>query len=149
MKCEVTPQLCVREGVCMCVSTDPVWKLQLPTQTPCLLWFLQERHWWGPGPQHPESEHRGSQTWPSATAHTQQQKEERRFLNTRHINPVYVSHFTQGNVFLPAGRKTARERRLCFFPAALLHSAGGLLLLRLLARSLRPRKSCVQLTVWW
>lgn len=59
------------------VSTDPVSKLQLPTQTPRLLWFLQERHWSGPGPQHPESEHSGSHTWPSATAHTQSSVQEK------------------------------------------------------------------------
>lgn len=44
-------------------------KLQLPTHVPSRLKFLQERHWSGPEPQHPESEHSGSHTWPSATAH--------------------------------------------------------------------------------
>lgn len=52
------------------VRTDPVRNMQSGTQVPPLLYFLQVWHWFGPGPQQPFDEHRGSHTWPALTAHT-------------------------------------------------------------------------------
>lgn len=48
-------------------KTDPVKNMQSGTHIPPLLYFLQDRHWFGPGPQQPSEEHRGSHTWPSLT----------------------------------------------------------------------------------
>lgn len=55
------------------VKTHPVKNMQSGTHVPTLLYFLQDRHWFGPGPQQPSEEHRGSHTWPSRTANTTEQ----------------------------------------------------------------------------
>lgn len=49
------------------VRTNPAKNMQSGTHTPPRLYFLQDRHWSGPGPQQPSEEHRGSHTWPSLT----------------------------------------------------------------------------------
>lgn len=49
------------------VKTNPAKNMQSGTHTPPRLYFLQDRHWSGPGPQQPPEEHRGSHTWLSLT----------------------------------------------------------------------------------
>lgn len=44
--------------------------MQSGTQIPSLLYFLQDRHWFGPGPQQPSEEQRGSHVRPLPTAGT-------------------------------------------------------------------------------
>lgn len=44
--------------------------MQSGTQIPPLLYFLQDRHWFGPGPQQPSEEQRGSHVRPSRTVGT-------------------------------------------------------------------------------
>lgn len=49
----------------MVLLAHPVKNMQSGTHTPPLLYFLQDTHWSGPGPQQPSDEQRGSHTWPS------------------------------------------------------------------------------------
>lgn len=56
------------------MKTDPVRNVQSGTQVPRLLYFLQDTHWFGPGPQQPSEEQRGSHTCPSFTTHIMDQK---------------------------------------------------------------------------
>lgn len=51
-------------------GTNPSKNMQSGTQIPPLLYFLQDRHWFGPGPQQPSEEQRGSHVRPSRTAGT-------------------------------------------------------------------------------
>lgn len=51
-------------------GTNPSKNMQSGTQIPPLLYFLQDRHWFGPGPQQPSEEQRGSHVRPSRTVGT-------------------------------------------------------------------------------
>lgn len=51
-------------------GTNPSRNMQSGTQIPPLLYFLQDRHWFGPGPQQPSDEQRGSHVRPSRTVGT-------------------------------------------------------------------------------
>lgn len=56
------------------VKAYPVKNLQSGTHTPPLLYFLQDRHWLGPGPQQP-LEHKWSHMWPSLTENVNRKKQ--------------------------------------------------------------------------
>lgn len=51
-------------------TTHPSYRLHESTQVRPRLKYLQERHWSGPGPQQPASEHSGSHTMRSLAAYT-------------------------------------------------------------------------------
>lgn len=60
-------------NICSCVKrhgvTHPSYRLHLSTHVRPRIKYLQERHWSGPGPQHPASEHSGSHTMCFLAAH--------------------------------------------------------------------------------
>lgn len=60
-------------NICPCVKhpgvTHPSYKLHLSTHVRPRIKYLQKRHWSGPGPQHPASEHSGSHTICFLAAH--------------------------------------------------------------------------------
>lgn len=60
-------------NICSCVKrqgvTHPSYRLHLSTHIRPRIKYLQERHWSGPGPQHPASEHSGSHTMCFLAAH--------------------------------------------------------------------------------